>query len=171
MYPTCKQNQRRQTSQGWSGRMRSTVTAAIGSVVVLAGCENPLPTDPGPAETTRPAGQAAASGSSTAAFYVHAHADDWPLFMGDRTNASIQSGASVILIYTTAGDDGLDPRFWQTREAGAQAAVDAITLAGSWSCAARSVNAHPIQRCQKSSAAVVAYYMRMPDGNGGDGTG
>jgi LmbE family N-acetylglucosaminyl deacetylase len=173
MQPTCEQNQRRQMRQGWSGRTRTTLGVAVGSLVVLAACEGPLPTDVGPEETTRPpAGQAAGSASSGAVFYVHAHEDDWPLFMGDRTNASIQSGATVVFVYATAGDAGdPDPRYWQTREVGAQAAVDAITPAGAWSCAPRSVNAHPIQRCQKSSAAVVAYYMRMPDGNGGTGTG
>jgi LmbE family N-acetylglucosaminyl deacetylase len=155
-----------------SGHMRCFFLGlSISAVLALAACEGPLPTDAGPEQPSQTGpSKATGSASSVAAFYVHAHQDDWPLFMGNRTNASVKGGASVVFIYTTAGDGGLEDRYWQTREVAVQAAVDVITPPGSWSCAARTVNSHPIQRCQKSPA-VVAYYMRMPGGNGSDGTG
>ena len=112
--------------------------------------------------------------STRVEFYVHAHSDDWPLFMGDRAAASIQSGAKVIFVYTTAGDAGSgDVRFWTTRETASQAAVNAVAGSGTWTCAAQTVDGHAIRRCTTTSANVVAYYMRLPDGNNttGDGFG
>jgi hypothetical protein len=154
-----------------SDYMRLFIGLSSIALLTLAACQGPLPTDAGPEQTATPGrSEATGSASSVAAFYVHAHQDDWPLFMGDRTSASVKAGATVVFIYTTAGDGGLEDRYWQTREVAAQTAVDVITPPGSWSCAARTVNSHPIQRCQKSPA-VVAYYMRMPGGNGSDGTG
>lgn len=94
--------------------------------------------------------------------YVHAHQDDWEVFMGEFAYASVQAASKVVFIYTTAGDGGQAASFWQTRELAAQAAVDAIFGSGGWTCAPQTVLSHTIRRCVKGSS--VSYDMRLPDG-------
>ena len=107
----------------------------------------------------------------TVDIYVSPHADDWQLFAGNRFAASAKGTTQkVVLIYTSAGDGGRGSAYWTTREAASKASVDTIVGAGSWTCAPQTVNAHSIRRCLKGK--VIAYYLRMPDGNlGGDGYG
>ena len=50
---------------------------------------------------------------------VVAHQDDWQLFMGDIIARQIRSGKRVVFIYLTAGDDGRERLYWETRERGA----------------------------------------------------
>ena len=100
--------------------------------------------------------------------YIVAHADDWQIFFGDHAYTSFQNAASMLFIFTTAGDAGKPQAYWMARERGALASVDNIIGAGAWSCGSQTVRNHPIYRCQKNSVAV--YFMRMPDGNI-DGTG
>src|SRR5882672_1594170 len=57
---------------------------------------------------------------------VVAHQDDWQLFMGDVVAKKIRAGDSVTFIYLTAGDDGRDSLYWQTRE---RAALQSTRLA------------------------------------------
>ena len=158
--------------------LRSRHFAALASALatLLAACEGDPPTAPGAGRD--PAGAppvlATPSLAVTAAVpsvvvYIHAHQDDWQLFMGDQANASIQSGAKVVFVYTTAGDAGNGAAYWQAREAGARASVNEITPAGSWTCGTQTVRTHPIRRCVKGSA--ISYDMRMPSGNPTDGTG
>jgi hypothetical protein len=118
----------------------------------------------GPA-TPRPAVVA----SPAVTVYVHAHADDWQLFMGDRASASLRAGKKVVFLYTDAGDAGNGAAYWQARERGALASVDTIVGAGSWTCAKPTIRTHPVRRCVKGSN--VSYFMRMPSGNATDGTG
>ena len=99
--------------------------------------------------------------------YLSSHQDDWQLYMGDRVSTGLQTVPNVVFIYTTAGDGGDAPSFWQPREQAAQAAVDALTPAGTWSCASQVVNGHSILRCAKGGA--VSYNMRLPDGGNGSG--
>lgn len=94
--------------------------------------------------------------------YVHAHQDDWQLFMGDRAYNSVQIATKVVFVYTTAGDGGQNATWWQTRELAAQAGVDAFVGTGSWTCASQTVNSHAIRRCVHGKA--VSYDMRLPDG-------
>ena len=58
--------------------------------------------------------------------FVVAHQDDWQLFMGDVVAKQIKAGDSVTFIYLTAGDDGRDSVYWQTRE---RAALQSTRLA------------------------------------------
>ena len=101
--------------------------------------------------------------------YLGAHQDDWQLFFGNRVASSVQNAGKVVLVYTTAGESG-DPGtgYWTAREAGANASVDSMTVAGAWACANQTINAHVIRRCTKANT--VSYYMRLPDGNS-DGRG
>ena len=101
--------------------------------------------------------------SGLVAVYIHAHQDDWQLFMGDRLQASTQAAARVVVIYTTAGDGGGMPEFWQTRERAAQESLDAMIGPGQWACGNEVVADHPIWRCVKG--IVSTYSMRLPDGN------
>ncbi len=48
--------------------------------------------------------------------FVVAHEDDWQLFMGDVVAKRIKAGHSATFVYLTAGDDGRDSLYWQTRE-------------------------------------------------------
>lgn len=95
-------------------------------------------------------------------FYIHAHQDDWQLFMGDRAYASAQVATKVVFVYATAGDGGQGTSWWIPREQAAQAGVDAIVGAGTWVCASQVVNTHSIRRCAHGKA--VSWDLRLPDG-------
>ena len=92
--------------------------------------------------------------------YIHAHQDNWELFMSDRVSAGLQTVPNVVFIYTTAGDGGNTASWWQTRELAAQAGMDALVGAGPWTCAQQTINGHAIRRCGKGPA--IAYDMRLP---------
>jgi LmbE family N-acetylglucosaminyl deacetylase len=94
--------------------------------------------------------------------YVHAHQDDWQLFMGDRVYNSVQVATKVVFVYASAGDAGQGTTYWQTREHAAEQAVSALLGSGSFTCAQQVINTHPIRRCVKGKS--VSYDMRLPDG-------
>ena len=79
--------------------------------------------------------------------FIVAHQDDWQLFMGDIVARQIRAGDSVSFIYLTAGDDGRESLYWQTREhAALRSTRVAIGPDASDSAAvacARSMLAHP----------------------------
>ncbi|HKO15621.1 MAG TPA: fibronectin type III domain-containing protein [Gemmatimonadaceae bacterium] len=144
---------------------RSLAVALIGLVSFLSACEGTRPTENAAHHTPSLSGTApsfAVNPGETVHFYVHAHQDDWEVFMGDRASSSMQTANSVVFIYTTAGDGGQSASYWQTRELAAQAAMDVLAGSGSWTCAAQTVLGHAIRRCAKGK--VVAYDMRLPDG-------
>lgn len=151
-------------------RARAAAAVSLAALALAAACSNDV-TAPSARSIDGPGARASIGIASVTAVdvYLHAHQDDWQLFMGDHTNASVQSGRRVVLIYTTAGDAGRGSTYWHAREAAAQASADAITPAGTWACATATVNAHPIRRCAKGN--LIAYSMRLPDGNADTGTG
>ncbi|HEY5021256.1 MAG TPA: fibronectin type III domain-containing protein [Gemmatimonadaceae bacterium] len=103
-------------------------------------------------------------------FYIHAHQDDWQLFMGERANTSLQTATKVVFVYTSAGDANLGTAYWTLRETASMNAVDALLPGTGWTCGSQTVNAHPLRRCARGIA--VAYYMRLPDGaTSGEGFG
>ena len=112
-----------------------------------------------------------AAPTSRTDFFVHAHEDDWQLFMGDVANGSLQVATKVVFVYTSAGDANLGSAYWHLRETGAENAVDALLGgSGSWVCAYQAVNAHNLWRCTRGIA--VSYFMRLPDGaTSGEGFG
>src|SRR5882762_11808320 len=84
--------------------------------------------------------------------FVVAHEDDWQLFMGDVVAKRIRAGHSVTFVYLTAGDDGRDSLYWQTRERAAlqstrvaigPAAADSNAI----SCSTLEISEHTIQKC------------------------
>jgi LmbE family N-acetylglucosaminyl deacetylase len=103
-------------------------------------------------------------------FYIHAHQDDWQLFMGEMANTSLQTATKVVFVYTSAGDANLGTAYWTLRETASMNAVDALLSGTGWTCASQTVNAHPLRRCARGIA--VAYYLRLPDGaTSGEGFG
>jgi hypothetical protein len=100
-------------------------------------------------------------------FVIVAHQDDWQLFMGDVVMDRIRAGDSVTFIYLTAGDDGRDSLYWQTRE---RAALQSVRLAsglgaadpGDAGCSESWVNDHAVRKCVV--AKTVSFYLRLPDG-------
>jgi len=99
--------------------------------------------------------------------FIVAHQDDWQLFMGDVVAKQIRAGDSVTFIYLTAGDDGRDSVYWQTRERAAlQSTRLAIGATGTDSgvarCAGTPVLEHEIRRCVVGNTQ--SYFLRLPDG-------
>ena len=99
--------------------------------------------------------------------FVVAHQDDWQLFMGDVVAKQIAGGDSATFIYLTAGDDGRDSLYWQTRERAAlQSTRLAIGVAAADSAAVRcsttKVLEHAIRKCVIANTE--SYFLRLPDG-------
>jgi LmbE family N-acetylglucosaminyl deacetylase len=99
-------------------------------------------------------------------FYVGAHQDDWQLFMSPQAYTDlVAEDTTVIFIYTTAGDAGVDAGWRRGRSAGA---LSSIQFAKRQPIAAVSpqrvvVNKHPIA-CY-TIANTHSYYLDLPDGN------
>src|SRR5450759_909641 len=99
--------------------------------------------------------------------FVVAHQDDWQLFLGDVAAKKIAAGDSVTFIYLTAGDDGRDSLYWQTRERAAlQSTRLAIGVDATDSTAVRCSTiealAHAIHKCVIANTE--SYFLRLPDG-------
>jgi LmbE family N-acetylglucosaminyl deacetylase len=96
---------------------------------------------------------------------VIAHQDDWQLFMGDVLTQRLNSGNRGVFVYLTAGDDGQDSTYWQTRE---RAALRATRIAGGiplsepLACSVVSIRDHSIRKCTLGSTE--SYFLRLPDG-------
>lgn len=97
-----------------------------------------------------------------------AHQDDWQLFMGDVIARQVHTGASVVFVYLTAGDDGRDSVYWAARERGVlQSTRIAAGVApedrSAERCSTVSVLDHAIRKCM--IANTVSYFLRLPDGH------
>jgi len=87
--------------------------------------------------------------------------------MGDVAVEGFRTGAPAIFIYLTAGDDGRDSVYWQTRERAALASVriagqTAIVRADSTECKPVVVMKHTMRRCVLGNTE--SYFLRLPDG-------
>lgn len=97
-----------------------------------------------------------------------AHQDDWQLFMGDLVMNQVEAGSHAVFIYLTAGDDGRDSTYWETRE---RAALQSTRLAAGLAqadsaaikCSTVEILRHPIRKC--AIANTDSYFLRLPDGN------
>jgi LmbE family N-acetylglucosaminyl deacetylase len=98
-------------------------------------------------------------------FVIVAHQDDWQLFMGDVLTRRVRAGQQIVFIYLTAGDDGRDSVYWQTRE---RAALQSTKVAAGLfprtrpQCGFVQVLNHSIMKCDVMS--VKSYFLRLPDG-------
>ena len=108
--------------------------------------------------------------------YVHAHQDDWQLFMSPSTYYDYQRGHHLLFVYVTAGDAGQPSSYWAAREQASEASVQWLignNLSGSSAFASicytdTTVVCHNMWRW--SLERTVSIYMRLPDGNS-DGNG
>jgi LmbE family N-acetylglucosaminyl deacetylase len=95
-----------------------------------------------------------------------AHQDDWQVFMGDAIAARIRTRDTVTVIYLTAGDDGRDSLYWQTREMAAlqstRVAAGAVQTPSTARCSITRARGHSIQECLVAN--VKSYFLRLPDG-------
>jgi LmbE family N-acetylglucosaminyl deacetylase len=97
---------------------------------------------------------------------VVAHQDDWQLFMGDVVTERLRTGHRGLFVYVTAGDDGRDSVYWQTRERAALQSVRVavgIPTADSTNCSIVGILTHSIRECVVGNT--VSYFFRLPDGN------
>jgi LmbE family N-acetylglucosaminyl deacetylase len=96
---------------------------------------------------------------------VVAHQDDWQLFMGDVLTQTLRSGNHGVFLYLTAGDDGRDSAYWQTRERAALQStriVAAIPVTAPLACSAVEIHKHSIRKCTVGNTE--SYFLRLPDG-------
>ena len=99
--------------------------------------------------------------------FVVAHQDDWQLFMGDVVAKKLRAGNAATFIYLTAGDDGRDSSYWQTRERAALKStrlVIGLDAADSSSvrCSTTEVLDHAVRKCVIANTE--SYFLRLPDG-------
>lgn len=96
---------------------------------------------------------------------VIAHQDDWQLFMGDVLSGRLRSGNRGVFVYLTAGDDGRDSAYWQTRERAALKSTRiaaGISMAEPLACSMVRIRDHSIRKCSLGNTE--SYFLRLPDG-------
>ena len=96
---------------------------------------------------------------------VVAHQDDWQLFMGDVLTQRLRSGNHGVFLYLTAGDDGRDSVYWQTRERAALQSTRiaaAVPVTATLACSAVEIRQHSIRKCTVGNTE--SYFLRLPDG-------
>jgi LmbE family N-acetylglucosaminyl deacetylase len=96
---------------------------------------------------------------------VIAHQDDWQLFMGDVLTQRLRSGNRAVFVYLTAGDDGRDSTYWQTRERAALQSTRigaGISVTEPLGCSMVQIRDHSIRKCTLGNTA--SYFLRLPDG-------
>jgi LmbE family N-acetylglucosaminyl deacetylase len=100
--------------------------------------------------------------------FLVAHQDDWQVFMGDAVSGILKGGSPATFIYLTAGDDGRDSVYWQTRERAALRSTavamgEVVPDAQGIQCATIPVVKHAVRKCSLGSTE--SYFLRLPDGN------
>lgn len=111
-------------------------------------------------------------------FYISAHPDDWQLFMNPNAYKSVKTaGNKVVFIHTTAGDAGKGiggNGYYLAREEGSLRAIRFMSNAENFGLGTDmnktyvTINGHNILKF--SYRNIVAYFLRLPDGNmAGDG--
>src|SRR3989454_978338 len=108
--------------------------------------------------------------------YVHAHEDDWQLFLSPNTYYDYQAGHHLLFVYVTAGDAGRGASYSGAREQASQASVQYL-VGNNFPSASAFVTVcytdtttvcHDVWR--RTLNRTVSVYMRLPDGNS-DGNG
>ena len=106
-----------------------------------------------------------ANSSPQSDMIVVAHQDDWQLFMGDILTQRLSSGNHGVFVYLTAGDDGRDSVYWQTRERAALQSTRiaaAIPVTAPLACSTVQIRDHWIRKCTVGNTE--SYFLRLPDG-------
>jgi len=99
-------------------------------------------------------------------FYIIAHADDWQLFMYPHVYNDLTAPAcKVIFILTTAGDAGMEDKFWRSREEGTKSSVRyclaPFSLLSEFG-GNRVFTDHPVHYWSINNTT--SYFLRLPDG-------
>jgi len=104
--------------------------------------------------------------------YIAAHQDDTLLFHSPDLLEDVQGNRCVQTVFTTAGDAGNGPGYWEAREAGAEAAYAQMAgVPNVWqgsivNLAGRSVHKETLV----GRPGITILYLRLPDG-GEEGNG
>lgn len=103
---------------------------------------------------------------------IIAHQDDDLLFMSPDLIREIISGRAVRTVYLTAGDAGLGPDYWMSRQTGALAAYTRMAIAtNAWDEGDLGIDDYDISLFTLRDAPQISLvFMHMPDG-GLDGFG
>ncbi len=109
----------------------------------------------------------------SSAMYIVAHQDDSLLFQSPSLLQNIQSNGYVCTVHLTAGDNGFGESYWGDREAGMEAAYAQMAgVADSWTASTLTIGSHQIVLDTLTAQPnITLVFMRLPDGNNGDGTG
>ena len=107
------------------------------------------------------------------AMYIVAHEDDSLLFQSPSLLQNIQSNTCVCTVHLTAGDNGLGESYWSDREVGMEAAYAQMAgVADSWTASSLTIGSHQIVLDTLTAQPnITLVFMRLPDGNSGNGTG
>lgn len=105
---------------------------------------------------------------------IVSHIDDDLLFMNPDIRDAIRAGMEHSTVYITAGDAGRNDAYWHGREAGAKAAYAEMAGASDWieetvTLAGGGANFQITTAYLASQPQVRLYFLRVPDGGGGDG--
>ena len=99
--------------------------------------------------------------------FIVAHADDWQLFMHPFPCNDLRlAGCKVVFIISTAGDGGMNKKFWKAREDGSNSSVR-FCIGSHIECnekrGRRRFNGHNIAYWSANNS--ITYFLRLPDGN------
>jgi len=95
--------------------------------------------------------------------YFSAHQDDDLIFMSPCLLDDVASGVCVWTVYLTAGDAGLDRRYWFGREEGERSAYSAMGASG-WSEEILKVSGKRVASSVSTDGKVRLVFLRLPDG-------
>ena len=99
------------------------------------------------------------------AFYICPHQDDWIFFRGEFAYSDLQNPNNrVVIVFLTAGGAGLTDGWWEAREAGAIAAINAAAPSPATSPSPVPITgtlAHNITKYEFGNGA--CYCLRLPE--------
>jgi len=111
------------------------------------------------------------AGTQHVVFYIGAHQDDWQLFMSPQAYTDlIADNTTVVFIYTTAGDAGVEASWGRGRSAGALSSIQFATRQRIAAITPELVVANGHALPCYTIANTRSYFLNLPDGNM-DGSG
>ena len=104
------------------------------------------------------------------AAYVHAHPDDWQLFLSPNSTLAYRGGYNLLFVYLTAGDAGIDPWYWRARQESAEASVRLLVGSGVedawWATICYTKTSDVCHNVWEINyGRTTSLFMRLPDGN------
>lgn len=110
---------------------------------------------------------------NSSSMYIVAHEDDTLLFQSPTFAQEIESGRCVRSVFLTAGDAGKPKAYWNSREAGVEAAYALMAgVADNWQGSTVTAAGHSlVLRTLVAEPRVSIVFMRLPDGGYPEGLG